>query len=71
MQAARLTTPYHAQEGTPGPATPAFDGDIELRIEAVVKERVGAELMDVMLKARQHSRQQVPFISRQQGLPHI
>ena len=59
VSVAGLTTPCHAQEGTPGPATPAFGEDTELRIEAVVKERVGAELVDVMFKARQHGRQQV------------
>ena len=67
MHVAGLTMPCRAQEGTPGPATPAFDANTELRIEAAVKERVGAELMEVMLQGPPaHGRQQVPFMHHRQ-----
>ena len=68
VRVACLTMPCHAQGGTPGPATPGFHKDTELRIEAIVKERVGAELVEVMFKARQHGRQQVCYACRLQWL---
>lgn len=51
-----------------GPATQAIDEETELRIEAVVKERVGAELVEVMFKARQHGRQRVCYVCWLQSL---
>ncbi len=71
VHVAGLTMPCRAQEGTPGPATPAFDANTELRIEAAVKERVGAELMEVMSKARQHGWQQVCYASSQRAVPNM